>query len=482
MANPSLSLTIQDPGIGLAEPLTNLPPLIMGTSSAGTANTVVSMRTPADVVSTFGQGPLAEDACTVLTLAGGPVLCLKMTGGVAGAAGSVTKSAVDSSTGTVTVSGAAYDAYEVIVEITTTGTLGAGAFRYTLDGGYTYSAPITIPSGGTYAIADTNLTLTFVPGAGAVYFEAGDTHSFDCTAPHPNATNIATAFTAIAADSRQFRFVAIAGDPADSSTAATNAAAIATGMTSLQTAFKYARAIYSAGPDAAATTVTAFAAVTGPRVAYSYAYTGNRITSAKPITGWSTPLRNTTGIAAARAAANAISTHLGRVASGSLTGVLSIGHDNYTAAVDMDAAGFLTTRTWPLLDGFYFTRGRIKAALGSDFQRLELGFIMDVACATVVRALTTQANKTVRTLTDGSGRIDPLDAADWREVALKPLRSALTEPLNAEGTKGHVSGLDVTIDETNDVLTGGVVLVHVALVPLGYVETIAINVGYATAI
>lgn len=480
MAVPSLTLTIRDPGLGLAGPAVSTP-LLIGPSSAGTANAIVSLADLGSVVDALGEGPLPEDACRVLSEAGGPILAMRATASVAGAAGAVTKTPVagGTGTGTITVAGAPFDSYEAIVEITKTGTLGTGAFRYSLDGGRTYSAALTIPAGGTYAIPRTNLTLTFVPGVGPVFFELGDSHAFTCTAPALNATNLGDALDAARADSRTWRFAHIAGRHGDATASATLAGTLASQMTTAQGQQRYTATLIDAGSDNAATTVTAFAAVANARVGVAYGTA--RRTSLKPFTGWGVPQRYASGEIAARLAAGLVSTHAGRVASGPLAGVSAIGHDARTDAT-MHDAGFATLRTWQGLPGFFVTSGRIKAPAGSDFQRFELRFVMDVACTTAVEALTTQANKSVRVLTDGTGRIDPRDAAAWRQVALSKLRIRLTEPLNAEGVRGHVSGVDVTVDTTNNVLASGQVLVTVALVPLGYAETIAIDVGYATAI
>lgn len=480
MAVPTLTLTIRDPGLGLAGPSVSTP-LVIGPSSSGTANTIVVLSDLGSVVDEFGEGPMPEDACRILSAAGGPIYAMKSNASVAGAAGAVSKTAVagGTGTGTVTVAGAAYDAYEAVVEITTTGTVGVGAFRYSLDGGRTYSEPITIPAATTYVVPRTNLTLTFVVGGGPVYFEDGDVHTFTCTAPAVNATNLGDALTAAQADSRTWRFAHIAGRHGDAAASATLAGTLSSQMTTAQTAQRYTATLMDAGSDVAATTVTAFAAVAHARVGLAYG-TARRV-SLKPFTGWGEPLRHASGEIAARLAAGLASTHAGRVASGPLDGVSAISHDARTDAT-MHDAGFATLRTWRGLPGFYPTAGRIKAPAGSDFQRFELRFVMDIACSTAVEALTTQANKSVRVLTDGTGRIDPRDAAAWRQVALSRLRSRLTEPLNAEGVKGHVSGLDVTVDQTNNVLTSGQVLVTVALVPLGYAETIAVDVGYATTL
>lgn len=479
MTIPALSLTVQDPGLGLADSL-DTPPLVAGCSSLGTVGEVVSVSTPAAAVAAFGQGPLVEDLCRILALAGGPIDGVRLTGGTAAACSAVTAAPIATGTGTITVAAQVpLDSYSVRVEITGTGTVGVGKFRYSLDGGINYSADITIPSGGTYLIANTAITMTFVPGAGAVFFEVGDVHTFTCTAPHFTATNLSDGLDLVFAGQRYHRFILLAGQAASGSAGATIAATFASKLTAAAAVFRYTRGLMNAGTDTKSNVQTAYVAFADRRIGIGFDTVVRA--SLKPFTGWATPVRTAAAELAARMAADLISTHAGRVASGPLDGVVSIAHDE-NASNDMDSLGFATLRTWPLVNGFYPTRGRIKAPMGSDFQRFELGFIMDAACSSVVRSLTLQANKTVRTLTDGSGKIDPLDAADWREVAMRGLRNELTQPANAEGTRGHVSGLDVTVDLTNDVLTTGEVIVYVAIVSLGYVEQINIKVGYATNI
>ena len=86
MAIPSITQTIRDPGLGVTpDAITAF--LYLGTSSAGTVNTVYAFGNPSDVIDTLGQGPLSEDLCYHLAIAGGPVYAVRLTGSVAGAAG-----------------------------------------------------------------------------------------------------------------------------------------------------------------------------------------------------------------------------------------------------------------------------------------------------------------------------------------------------------------------------------------------------------
>ncbi len=486
MAIPSLTLTIRDPGLSLTE-AGNLTPLLAGVAGSGDTDRLYPISSPGQAVDTLGDGPLPELACRVLSEAGGPVLCGRIPGDVAAVLGAVAVAREDASTGTIAPTGTPSDTASVLIAITKTGTLGVGKFTYSLDDGTTVSDEITIPSGGTYLIPRYNVTLTFTPGGGPVFFEQGDEFSFASKAAHINTTGLGTFIDVVQASTRSWRFLSLAGKPADATAGAVLAAAMATHMTTLATAKRYRFAILDSGGVGAAdsgeddddATVTAFAAVANTRLGVGFGEA--RRTTVKPYPGWGTPTQPAHHEVTARIAAGLISTHAGRVATGPLPGVLAITHDERVTE-GMRAAGFMTLRTWDLLNGFYPTDGRIKAPAGSDFQQAHLRMVMDVACETTVVALTTQANKSVRVLTDGTGRIHPLDAAAWREVALRKLRINLLQPLNAEGTPGHVSGVEVTVDPEWDVLSSESVSVAVALVPLGYVEHILIGVGYANAL
>jgi hypothetical protein len=89
-------------------------------------------------------------------------------------------------TGSLTAAGQGAISASVVVKISTSGELGTGAFQYSLDGGTTYSAAVTIPAGATYALAPSGATVTFVPGpvGAGTSFVAGDTFSFATNVPN----------------------------------------------------------------------------------------------------------------------------------------------------------------------------------------------------------------------------------------------------------------------------------------------------------
>jgi hypothetical protein len=478
MAIPGQSFTIRDPGLGIVPEISDVP-LVLGTCSSSTANTLYTFSNPADLVDTMGQGPLVEQAAKILSEAGGPVRVMRLTGSVAGAAGAVTKTAAGSSTGTVTVAGAAYDAYQVKVLITKTGTVGVGEFQYALDrlanGGDspTWSDVLTIPAGATYAIPNTNLTLTFVPGAGAVFFEAADYHTFDCTAPYYSTTNLGTAVTALLADETDWAWLVLTGEPADTGDGATMFAALDTHLTTFFNQYRYARAMMDAGTDTTANAISDYASSSSRRILVSYG--DHDMSSVKPFAGWGTPRVPFLYSVAARAAKVAISTDLARFNEGPLTGVVAVTHDEFRTEV-LDSKKFTTSRTYQGVAGFYITNARFMSPAGSDFLYWQHGRMMDVACAITYQTQLQFLSTAQRT--NAAGQILDADAKKLEGIVKGALRAALLDPSDAEGNPGHVTRLDYKIDRLADLLGTGTLYSTVAILPKGYVKHIETTLGY----
>lgn len=484
MAIPGQSLTLRDPGLGLVEQSGNLL-VFLGCAEKGSTSEVKSFSSPAAVVDEYGHGPLPEMLCHVLSVAGGPVYACRLSGTTAGTASSVTKSAAGSSTGEITLAGAPFDRYQAIVEIMATGTVGTATFRYSLDNGKTYSETINVPSGGDYEIDGTNLTVTFTPGAGAVFFEQGDTHTFTTAAPHYSTTEMATGVTNIRtylSTSPGFAFDALilVGRNATGSGAATMFGALSTHMATLASAYSYMRALMDAGSgDTRANVKSAFASVADARIGIVY---GDAVTaSGKPFAGFGSPLMPALVTAAARAKGTpngetVISTDLARVATGPLTGVTAISHDEFVTE-EMDSAKVSTTRTFPMSAGYFLTNLRLKSPTGSDFLYWQHGRIMDVACRTVALAQIQFISAGFATNDDGT--IAEFEAKRLEAIVNEKLTVALMDPKNAEGRQGHVSAFRYRVNRTNNVQASNTLMSSVAIRPLFYAKTIETELGFA---
>jgi hypothetical protein len=478
MPIPGQTFTILDPGLSLAE-ASPTTPLFLGTSELGTANALVSVANAQAAVDAFGQGPLTEAICHALAVAGGPVLGMKLATTVAATIGAVTVSRVGTSTGDITTTppaGSPLDAYEVIVEITSDGSVASADFnfKYSLDDGRTFSGEQVCPAGGAFTIPSSGLTITFTDGAGPDFFEKGDIHSFDTVAPYYTTVELAAAVAVLDADPTEWAFLTLVGKPASAADGATMFAALDTHLDTFEASFRFVRGIMDAGNDTTANVITAFAAVESRRIMVVYGDAD--MTSSKPFAGYGTPKLSALVPVAGRAAASLISTDLGRVASGRLSGLVEISHDENFDEV-LDQHKIATLRTHLGRSGFYVTRGRLKSPTGSDFSDWQLGRIMDVACRDVFIGQQNFLNIGVRTT--GAGAIDERDARRLETQIDSRLRANLTQPTNAEGTPGQVSAVRYTIDRTNNILSSSQLISEVAIQPLGYARFISTTIGFA---
>lgn len=479
MTFPNQQLTVQDPGIA-ATPPSATTPVISGIAigGSGAENTLLVINNMADVRSVLGYGPLAEDVALALQVRGGPIYCVKHTP----AAALLTAQALTQvGTGLVipTVSGTPTDRFNLLVTIVAGGALGTGTFKFSLDAFDSNSAPYTqsqvrtIPGGGTYAIPNTGLTVTFPSGT----YVAGDLFSLSCVPPEPTTTDLGTVSTYLQAQpALDFHLWLVSGSQPDKVTGSAFAAALSGAATALTQSYRYVRAFTDVGSvDTAANVHTEAASWTSTRVAPAYGFA--LYTSALPYEGFTFRKCSWSAAEAIRAMSVPISSDLARFVDGPVEGIRKIYFDGFYNQL-LDADGIGTPRTWPGIAGFYIAGGKLKAPFGSNFTDVQFGRIMDVACRTVYEAQLKYEADFFRALRDGTGRIDPRDAATIESQVSNNLSDELTRPLNAKGEAGHVSGFTYTVDQTVNIITTGLLQTKLGIVPFGYAKQINTTLFY----
>lgn len=469
MPIPGQTFNINENGLGLVTPVTTIP-LWYGYSSNGTANVLRTYNSITDLVNGQGQGPAVEGAAYDLANYGGPIRFMRASTSVTGANSAVTNAGGGP---VVTVGGIPNDDYLFVAKIVLGGALGVGTFQYSLDNGVTFSEVQVIPAGGSFAIPNTGLTLTFPSGT----YVATSTYSFSSTAPMWNATDLNLAFQGIQADSTEWDFIVTTGRQATGAAAAVLAAALQSQLTTLANQFRWKGGMLDAGDETTASIITAFGSTVANRVLVTYR--GATCTSSKPFPGWSVPKVRALNAFGGRAHGSLISTDLGRVASGPVPGVQSIEHDEYKTEV-LDAQKISTLRTIPGIKGFFITNGNLKSASGSDFKWWQFRRIMDVACATVYQEQAKLLNSGVRAAANGT--IDERDAARIEGRVNAVLHALLLQPTNAEGTPGHVSDVVYTVNRSIVITTTSTIQGEVAIQPLGYAKYFLVNLGFVAQI
>jgi hypothetical protein len=480
MYPPGQNISVRNNGIGLLLSQAALP-LIIGVTAGSVADTLYIYTDPNELRDEQLGGPAVEMALPVMQAAGGCLL-LKTQASVAASNSSVTAAPVASATGTVTVAGTPRDAYRVVIRIRLTGALGVAKFDYSLDNGRTRSETLTVPAGGTYAIPHTGLTLTFVPGAGPVIFEVGDQHTFESTPAVYNTANLAAAITALLDQigSRKIRQVYLAGKHATAVAAATMAAALATHMATLESLGYFARAMLDAGDDTVSNVRTEFASFADDRVAVVFGDAD--AVSLGSFAGWGVPTVPAVDLVAERAAGAVLSENLGRKASGALTRVRAISHDEDKSTQFSESEKITTLRTFRGEAGFFITTGFLKSPAGSDFLYWEWGRVIDEFCETVKEGQDKWILANLRTRADGTGRLSPLDATRIEEAVRPALKARLLDPTNAEGLPGHVSALRYTVDRANNYLSTRTFRSKGAAVPLVPAQGVETEIGFERSV
>jgi hypothetical protein len=470
MPLPKVTQTISDGGLGLAEPDDSSTHVAIGVSSAGTNNVLAFYSDPDKVKTDFGHGPLVDKAVYHLQVAGGSIGLMRINASIAGAAGSVTptRAAPGTSTGTVAVAGAAFDAYDVKIEITKAGTTGTGEFKYTLDGGDNYSAVIAIPGGGSYVIPNTNLTLTFTPNAGPIFFALGDVFSFVCTAPGYSSTDANNALDALRTTyaTARFGFIHLVGAASTVAGAATIAAAVDVKMAAEENVFRYLFCIVECPEDTDTNTIAAFVSFSSTRVSVAAGY-------CELVANGKVMKRNSAWPVAARIASQDIRRDVARTRQdkegGPLKGVTKLYRDEFVTEA-LDAARFITLRTYAGKNGFFVTNGRTMANGGSDYQFLQFRRLMDRACTINYAELFNFLNDDVVRVTDTGTILE----ADARAIESK-VNAALTADLTS---KNRVSATSVTVTRDNNILSTQTLKTKVRIRPKGYAKFIETDIGF----
>lgn len=473
MPIPGVSINIQDGALGQVASSAAGIPCFLGVSSQGTVNHLQTFSDVQVLVDTLGQGPLVEAAAYVLAQSGGPVRCVRAAGA---GQGSFSDSQVSNpSAPMVTIGGTPYDRYSVVIRITRTGQQGEATYRYSLDGGATYSSEIVIPEGSSpVPLGNTGLTADFpwsdpqepeVPGT----YTAGDTYSVEASAPTYDLESLNEMIDAAIGSSAPWEMLYVVGstveEPEDLlAQIALLDAKLGAATQQHRYAFGIVEIPVGVGPETPAILSGILLTVASTRVMAVPA--GATVTSA--ITG--RPQSRSAALPVVqRLASIPISEDPGRVRSGPLPGVTSVQWDEARLG-GLDEARCTTLRTHVGRQGYFVTNGRMLAPEGSDFDMVMRRRVMDRACAIAYDGLLDYVGESVRVDSE-TGHILESDAKAIEAFVGSKLDAALTD-------EGHVSSVRVEVRRNDNVLATNKLRASVRIVPLAYAKEIEAEISF----
>lgn len=411
-----------------------------------------------------------------------------------------TTTKVGSSTATITASGTPNDEYDVIFEVVKGGTIGTVGiqYRFSLDGGYTYTPATQLGTANSLALLDgteqSGLTLAF--GAGTL--DAGDKFTTKTTAPAYQASDVLEALDALHSSAYEWRFIHVVGE-----TNVTKAGSIGGKLNELYGKSVFTYSILSARDhiqgeiDATGQPsvffhdrlVTDYVNFADDRVAISAGR--GRITC--PITGRQNR-RPASWAVVARLVESEVHVDVGRRLSGALPSDVNL-YDTTGRLAEVDsrvrdtlhAARFLTFRTYERNPGVYLTRGNMMSGPDSDYDRIALRAVMDLACeiAHVVAEQQLENHLIANPLTGvqpDAGSVPgqnpvpgALSEADARVLDAE-MKTALDLGLVKRGYAVAIG--EVRVSRESPFLTTGELEIEVEIVPFGYVDAVKVKIGF----
>ena len=184
--------------IGVSSVTSDVPILITGT------------MTVKKIIEKLSHCPLADACIDSVEWGANEIYCIPVKADVDGDISEITHTGA--STGTVSVDGKPSNEFSILIEVLESGNTNVGTVKYSIDGGYSYTEELTIPTNGKLLLSDTGLTVTFTnTGEEEISFIKGDVYSLSTTSPVMNNSSIISAVEKLININTEFEYVHVVG-------------------------------------------------------------------------------------------------------------------------------------------------------------------------------------------------------------------------------------------------------------------------------
>lgn len=477
MTVPKAYSTEQDGGLGMRAALSGLPMAVVGQAVAGDINTPISYTRGKDIIAAHTDGRAVQAAAYACEHFGKRIVFVRCATSVAHA-----YSALDdadfagTSAVTLDVAPEPNEDYDVIIEFPAGGTIAAPGitYKYSLDGGRTYSPVLALGTANTIILPDTGgVNVDFAAGT----VVAGDILRFTATAETFNAADLTAALTALGDTSLPWEFFQVCGD-----LDATTLASATSALNTMHTAGKHHWGIgHFRMPTAGESEATYLAAW---NTAFSAAADSDMSVSAGAVKMSSSVKRNVPRkppsvpvaalVASLSEEISAAEIDQGRLPNVTLrdsNGNVEVGFHDEAVNPGLDDARALTVRTHDGETGVYCNLPRMLSAAGSDFDLIMKRRVMNLARTICDRFMRRRLQKVLK--------VNP-STSFVAEAELLAIETSLNALLARElKAKPKVSDVRVVLSLDDDILVTKKLTGQLRLVPLGYPEEIEIEASWA---
>ena len=153
------------------------------------------------------------------------------------------------------------------------------------------------------------------------------------------------------------------------------------------------------------------------------------------------------------------------ISQGKMTALTPAGIEEYTER--LDAAGYLTFRSYDGLSRYYVTGARVMSGETSDYRYAE-----DIR---TLNKIITEVRKAALPLLQ-----EDIDSTDTQKE-LERMAKFMEVPLDKLTAAGEISSAKITVPEGQDLTENGVMRVNVRYQARGYIRSIEIDVGRSAA-
>lgn len=385
----------------------------------------------------------------------------------------------------IDVTGTPNNDYDLGIEITKAGNLGEARFRYTLDGGYSWSFDNKVPASGTFVIPNTGLSVEFEPAQ-----TLGNSNYSIVTANKMTAQDVSDALNYLAQNSnRSYSVILIADERRTPDVSIFNA--VNTAFDAFNSQYRLhtvgvlpiggENKVLNAIPNnktavSAASVISAYDAVNQNTGNFICAVAERaRITLPLPRPGYTAPALPF-GYAVAGEVHGVGGDISKNPAESTVRRVDSISYDEFLDGSVYNDERIVAPRTFRGESGYFLNQGSLFADAQSSYYLVPHGRVINRAREALYLALRPYLNSRV-VIGPTGGKIDEKEKIRIEADVNSQLADSLMSGINGAGGRGHVSAVNFTLDGDNNLLQTGELIGVCEIVAFGYPSQINVTLA-----